>query len=95
MLPQSQTAIEEPVTTIFVDGQRCEVFIRTEPDLDGTWHNVLLFRRGGRVQSRDFIATGLDWHVTPDLALLHAGRLSEAELKVLLERALRTRPPLA
>ena len=80
MLPQSQTAIEEPVTTIFVDGQRCEVFVRTEPDLDGIWHNMLLFRRSGRIQSRDVLATGLDWHVTPDLALLHAGRLSEMEL---------------
>jgi hypothetical protein len=95
MLPQSQTAIEEPVTVIFVDGQRCEVFVHTEADLDGTWHNLLLFRRGGRVQARDFIATGLDWHVTPDLALLHAQRLTEAELRVLLDRAMRTRRPLA
>ena len=95
MLPQSQIAIEELVTVIFLDGQRCEVFVRTHPDLDGTWHNVLLFRRGGRVQAREFAITGMDWHVTPDLALLHAQRLSEVELKVLLERALRTRPPLA
>ncbi len=92
---QSQSAIEEPVTAIFIDGQRCDVFVRTEPDLDGTWHNVLLFRRGGRVQAREFLITGMDWHVTPDLALLHAQRLSEAELKVLLERALRNRKPLA
>ena len=88
-------AIEEHLGVIVVDGQRCEVWVRSEPDPDGTWHNALLFRRaGGRAPAHDTLSTGLEWHVPPGIALARARALGENEQAALFRRALRPRSPL-
>jgi hypothetical protein len=88
-------AIEEHLGVIVVDGQRCEVWVRSEPDPDGTWHNALLFRRaGGRAPAHEILSTGLEWHVPPGIALTRARELGENEQAALFRRALRPRTPL-
>lgn len=87
-------AIEEELGAFVIDGQRCEVAVRSEPDPDGTWHNALLFRRAGRLSTREVLLTGLEWHVPPGVALERARELNEQEQIALLERALRPRQPL-
>lgn len=88
-------SIEEHLGIIVVDGQRCEVWVRSEPDADGTWHNALLFRRaGGRAPAHDSLITGLEWHVPPGIALERARELGENEQAALFRRALRPRSPL-
>ena len=87
--------IEEQIGIIMVDGQRCEVWVRSEPDNDGTWHNALLFRRaGGRATAREALITGVEWHVPPGIALVRARELGENEQVALFRRALRPRSPL-
>jgi hypothetical protein len=68
-MEQASHAIEEHLGIIVVDGQRCEVWVRSEPDSDGNWHNALLFHRAGaRAPARDVLLTGVDWHVPPGVA---------------------------
>jgi hypothetical protein len=86
--------IEEQLGAIFIDGQRCEIWVRSEPDDDGTWHNALLFRRDGRMASREILITGMEWHVPPGIALRRAQELGEEEQIALFRRALRPRPPI-
>jgi hypothetical protein len=88
--------VEEHLGIIVVDGQRCEVWVRTEPDADGNWHNALLFRRaGGRAPAHEVLLTGVEWHVPPGIALARAQELGENEQAALFRRALRPRSPLA
>jgi hypothetical protein len=91
---QENHIIEERVGIIVVDGQRCEVWIRSEPDADGTWHNALLFHRAGaRAPARDVLLTGVDWHLPPGIALARAQELGESEQAALYRRAARPRSP--
>ena len=87
--------IEEQLGIIMVDGQRCEVWVRSEPDADGTWHNALLFRRAGaRAAAREVLITGVEWHVPPGIALERARELGDNEQAALFRRALQPRTPL-
>jgi hypothetical protein len=86
--------IEEHLGVIFVDGQRCEVSVRSEADADGTWHNALVFRREGRHTGSTPLITGVSWHVPPGIALDPARELGEGEQVALLQRALEPRRPL-
>lgn len=86
--------IEERLGAIIVDGQRCEIWVRSEPDDDGTWHNALLFRRGSRAPVHDTLIAGVEWHVPPGIALDRARELGETERIALFRRALAPRPPL-
>ncbi len=87
-------AIEEQLGVIFIEAQRYQVWVRSEPDHDGTWHNALLFRRDGRAAAREVLITGVEWHVPPGIALERARELDETEQLALFERALRPRPPV-
>jgi len=80
--------------SILIDGQLCDVFVEAVQDPEGTWHDVLLFRRGGRVHAREFVSTGVDWHLPAVEAAARAAAMEEVEIRMLLERALRTRDPL-
>lgn len=91
---QTQGVIEEGIGAFVIDGQRCEVAVRSEPDENGTWHNALLFRRAGRLNTHEVLVTGLEWHVPPGIALERARELNELEQIALLERAMRPRQPL-
>jgi hypothetical protein len=95
MRDSSFGVIEEHLGIIIVDGQRCEVWVRSEPDDDGKWHNALLFRRDGRVAGRDILVTGMEWHAPPGVALQRAQELEEEEQIALFRRAMRPRPPVA
>ena len=86
--------IEERLGVIIVDGQRCEMWVRSEPDDEGIWHNALLFRRDGRAQSREALIAGVSWHVPPGIALNLARELGEQEQISLFKRALVPRPPI-
>lgn len=79
---------------MFVEGQRYQVWVRSEPDNEGTWHNALLFKRDGRVGSHEQLITGVEWHLPPGIALDRARELDEQDLMALCMRALRPRPPL-
>jgi hypothetical protein len=92
--PPPVGAIEEKLGIIIVDGQRCEIWVRSQPDDDGTWHNALLFRRDGRAASRETLITGVSWHVPPGIALTRAQELGEHEHIALFRKALAPRPPL-
>lgn len=94
MEPQDSSIIEERLGIIIVDGQRCEIWVRSQPDDDGTWHNALLFRRAGRAAGRDALLAGVSWHVPPGIALDRARELGEQEQIALFKRALVPRPPL-
>ena len=87
-------AIEEQVGIIFVEAQRYQVWVRSEPDNEGTWHNALLFRRDGRAGGSETLITGVEWHLPPGIALERARELDETEQLALFERALRPRPPV-
>ena len=94
-MTENEHTIEEHLGIIMVDGQRCEVWVRSEPDNDGTWHNALLFRRaGGRAPAHEVLITGVEWHVPPGIALRRARELGENEQAVLFRRALLPRTPL-
>jgi hypothetical protein len=86
--------IEERLGSLIVDGQRCEMTVRSQPDDDGTWHNALIFRRDGRVAGTDALVAGVEWHVPPGIALQRAQELPEKDRLDLFQRALRPRPPL-
>lgn len=86
--------IEEPLGAIIVDGQRCDIWVRSQPDEDGTWHNALLFRRGGRAPTGEALLAGVSWHLPPGIALERARELGEQEQIALFRRALEPRPPL-
>jgi hypothetical protein len=90
----NDSAIEEELGVIIVDGQRRQVWVRSEPDADGTWHNALIFRRDGKLAARDALVVGVGWHVPPGIALTRAQELGEQEQLELFRRALRPRPPL-
>jgi hypothetical protein len=94
MQQQPTDIIEERLGAIIVDGQRCEIFVRSQPDDDGTWHNALLFRRDGRLTGRESLVAGVGWHVPPGIALQRARELEEQEQAALFRRALAHRPPL-
>jgi hypothetical protein len=94
MQQQPTDIIEERLGVIIVDGQRCEIFVRSQPDDDGTWHNALLFRRDGRLTGRESLVAGVGWHVPPGIALERARELEEQEQAALCRRALAPRPPL-
>ena len=87
-------SVEEQLGVMFVEGQRYQIWVRSEPDNDGTWHNALLFKRDGRVGSREVLMTGVEWHVPPGMALDRAKELGDTEQLALFERALRPRPPV-
>lgn len=94
-MAESAHAVEEQIGFIMIDGQRCEVWVRSEPDPEGTWHNALLFRRAGaRASAREVLVTGVEWHVPPGIALNRARELGENEQVALFRRALRPRSPL-
>ncbi|MEX0907719.1 MAG: hypothetical protein WD054_05265 [Gemmatimonadota bacterium] len=86
--------IEERLGAIIIDGQRCDIWVRSEPDDDGTWHNALLFRRDGRAPTREALIAGVAWHLPPGIALTRARELGEQEQLALFKRALKPRPPL-
>jgi hypothetical protein len=86
--------IEELLGAIIIDGQRCEIWVRSQPDDGGTWHNALLFRRDGRAPTREALIAGVSWHVPPGIALSRARELDEQEQIALFRRALAPRPPL-
>jgi hypothetical protein len=86
--------IEERLGAIIVDGQRCDIWVRSQPDDDGTWHNALLFRRTARATAREALVAGVEWHVPPGIALARAQELGEQEQVALFRRALAPRPPL-
>jgi hypothetical protein len=87
-------SIEEQLGVIFIEAQRYQIWVRSEPDTDGTWHNALVFRRDGRVGAREVLITGVEWHVPPGIALERARELDEKEQFALFQRALRPRPPV-
>jgi hypothetical protein len=86
--------IEEKLGAIIIDGQRCEIWVRSQPDDDGTWHNALLFRRAGRSSQHDALIAGVSWHLPPGIALSRAQELEEQEQVALFRRALAPRPPV-
>jgi hypothetical protein len=88
------TTIEEQLGVIFIEGQRYQIWVRSEPDNEGTWHNALIFRRDGRVGSREALITGVGWHVPPGIALERARELDDNEQLSLFRRALAPRAPL-
>ena len=88
------TPIEEQLGVMFVEGQRYQIWVRSEPDNTGTWHNALLFRREGRAGSHEVLITGVGWHLPPGIALERARELDENEQISLFNKALRPRPPL-
>lgn len=90
----SYPAIEEHLGTLIIEGQRQEVWVRSTPDADGTWHNALLFRRAGKLSAPEAVTAGVDWHVPPGIALQRARELEERERVQLFQRAQRPRPPL-
>jgi hypothetical protein len=87
-------AVEERLGTLIIEGQRQEVWVRSTPDADGTWHNALLFRRDGKLSAPESSVAGVDWHVPPGIALMRAQELGETEQLRMFERAQRPRPPL-
>lgn len=87
-------ALEERLGSLIVDGLRHEVWVRSGPDGDGTWHNVLLFRRDGKLAPPGALITGVEWHLPPGIALERARELDEKEQIELYRRARRPRRPL-
>jgi hypothetical protein len=90
----SYPAVEERLGSLIIEGQRQEVWVRSTPDTDGTWHNALLFRRDGKLSAPESAVAGVDWHVPPGIALQRAQLLGEQEQMQLFQRAKRPRPPL-
>lgn len=87
-------AIEERLGSMIVEGQRHDVWVRSEPDGDGTWHNALIFRRDGVLSAPNGVRTGVEWNVPPGIALERARELDEREYQSLYQRALSPKPPL-
>ena len=53
-------AIEAPIGVVFSEAQRYEALIRSEAESEGTWHNAVVFRRDGRMTSKEPLVTGVD-----------------------------------
>lgn len=87
-------AVEERLGSLIIEGQRQEVWVRSSPDTDGTWHNALLFRRDGKLSAPEAVIAGVDWHVPPGIALQRAQSLEDREQVQLFRRAQRPKPPL-
>lgn len=87
-------AVEERLGSLIIEGQRREVWIRSTPDPEGTWHNAILFRRDGKLSAPEAVAVGVDWHVPPGVAIQKARRLPEQDQIQLFRRAQRHRQPL-
>lgn len=87
-------AIEEQLGPFFAEGQRYQIWVRSQPDNDGTWHNALIFRRDGRAGAHEALITGVGWHVPPGIALQRAQELDDNEQLSLFRRALNPRTPL-
>ncbi|MFP4623450.1 MAG: hypothetical protein ACLFRX_04655 [Gemmatimonadota bacterium] len=87
-------AVEERLGTLIIEGQRQEVFVRSTPDTDGTWHNALLFRRDGKLSAPGPVTAGVDWHVPPGVALMRAQEMQEQEQIQLFRLAQRPTRPL-
>lgn len=86
--------IEERLGMLITEGQRQEVWVRSEADADGTWHNAIVFRRDGKLSPTEEVKVGVEWHLPPGVALEHARTLDEQEQSELFRRAQRPRPPL-
>ena len=86
--------VEERLGSLIIEGQRQEVFVRSTPDADGTWHNTLLFRRDGKLSAPQAVSAGVDWHVPPGIALKRAQGLGEREQIQIFQRAQRPKLPL-
>ena len=86
---------EERVGSVIIEAQRHELWVRSEADGNGVWHNMLLFRRDGIHSTSTEIVAGVDWHVPPAEAHSRALRLDDPERMELYRKALRPRPPLA
>ena len=93
-MPTDSGTFEEKLGAIIVDGQRCDIWVRSAPDEDGTWHNALLFRRDTRVSSREELIASVEWDVPPGIALDRARELGEQEQIALFMRSLGPRQPL-
>lgn len=87
-------AVEERLGSLIIEGQRQEVWVRSTPDTDGTWHNALLFRRDGKLSAPGAVSAGVDWHVPPGIALQRARQLEEREQIQLFQRAQKPKLPL-
>lgn len=87
-------AVEERLGSLIIEGQRQEVFVRSTPDPEGTWHNAILFRRDGKLSAPEAVAAGVDWHVPPGVALQKARKLPEHDQVRLFRQAQRPRQPL-
>lgn len=92
---QAGTQLDEHVGVLIVEGQRHGVWVRSEPDDDGLWHNALLFRREGHLAPARAHITGVDWHTPPGFALDRARLLTNEDQFELYRRARRPRPPFA
>lgn len=86
--------MEHRVGSFILEGQRQEIWIRSEPDGSGQWHNAAVFRRDGKLSMKDAHSTGLEWHLPPDDARAQAEALPEEEWIELYQRAIRPRPPI-
>ena len=93
-LRRQRVAIEERLGIVFSEAQRYEALLRSQAEADGTWHNAVVFRRDGRMTSKEPLVTGVDWHLPPEAAMERARQLGDVELLELLQRALRPRTPL-
>ena len=91
--PAPEGAIEEPVRTFIIEGQRQELWLRIAYE-DGAWHNAAIFRRDGKLSPMEAWITGLDWHLPLEQARERAHALDDSEILELYERALKPRPPL-
>lgn len=87
-------AVEERLGSLIIEGQRQEVFVRSTPDPEGTWHNAILFRRDGKLSAPEAVAAGVDWHVPPGVALQKARKLPEHDQVQLFRQAQRPQAPL-
>ena len=87
-------AVEERLGSLIIEGQRQEVWVRSTPDPEGTWHNAILFKRDGKLSAPGAVVAGVDWHVPPGVAIQRARRIPEHDPVQLFRQAQRPRPPL-
>lgn len=80
-------AVEERLGSLIIEGQRQEVWVRSTPGPEGTWHNALLFKRDGKLSAPDAVVAGVDWHVPPGVALQKARQLPEHDQLQLFQQA--------
>lgn len=86
--------MEHRVGSFILEGQRQEVWLRSDADGAGQWHNAVVFRRDGKLSSQHARTTGLEWHLPPEPARSRARAMPEKEWIELYQRALRPRPPV-